>query len=158
MTRSNPVTRGKVHEDTTRSGEPGVTTLLRQLGEDSSTLIRGEIALAKMEAQEMFRVAALAGVKVGAAIALAVVGGLAIVTWLILGLGNLIGDHYATAALIVGVLFLAIGAVLANRGMKGLRSDALKPGETIETLQEDKAWAVQELQQFKAGVGSKKPH
>ncbi len=141
-----------MHEDTTRTGEPGVTALLRQLGTESTALLRSEIALAKLEAKEMAREAALEGVKVGAAIALAVVGGLAIVAWLILGLGNLLGDHYATAAAIIGFLFLAVGGVLANRGVKGLRSGVLKPDETLQTLQEDKRWAAKKLKEFKSEI------
>jgi hypothetical protein len=140
--------------DPTRPSEPGVTALLRQLGADSSTLIRSEIALAKLEAQEMMRVAALQGVKVGAALALVAVGGLALVAWLILGLGNLIGDHYATAAAIVGILFLAVGGVLASRGLKVLRSGVLKPDATFKTLQEDKQWAAKELQEFKTDIAT----
>ena len=138
-------------EEKNRS-EPGVTALLRQLGTDTTTLIRSEIALAKLEAQEMARVAALEGARVGAAIALAAVGGLAIVAWLILALGDLIGGHYASAAAIVGAVFLAVGGVLARKGMRGLRSGALKPAETIDTLQEDKRWAAQQIKQFKGEI------
>jgi hypothetical protein len=144
-----------VKDEGTRTGEPGVTTLLRQLGADSTALIRSEIALAKMEAREAARVAALEGAKLGAAIALAAVGALALVAWIILGLGDLFGDHYATAAAIVGVLFLIVGGVLASTGMKGLRSGALKPAETIATLQEDKQWAAQQLKEFKAEISAK---
>lgn len=137
-----------MHEEKGRS-EPGVTALLRQLGTDTTTLIRSEIALAKLEAQEMARAAALEGARVGAAIALAAVGGLALVAWLILGLGNVLGGRYATAAAIVGVVFLAVGGVLARKGMHGLKSGALKPNDTIQTLQDDKRWASQQLKEFK---------
>jgi hypothetical protein len=138
--------------ETNRKNEPGMTTLLRQLGMESGTLIRNEIALAKLEAQEMVRVAALEGVKVGVAIALAIVGGLALVAWLILGLGNIIGDHYATAAAIVGFVFLATGGFFANRGIRQLQSGALKPDETIETLREDKAWAAKEVRELTSEI------
>lgn len=138
-----------------QTAEPTLTALLRQLGTDSTTLIRNEIALAKMEAHEVARVAAIEGAKLGAAIALAAVGGLALVAWLIMGLGNVIGQHYATAALIVGLILLTIGAILATRGMRGLRSGALKPVETIDTLQEDKRWVAQQVKEFKAEVSSR---
>ncbi|HEX6694726.1 MAG TPA: phage holin family protein [Longimicrobiales bacterium] len=135
-----------------RIDDPSLTTLLRQLGTDSSALIRSEIALAKLEAQEMARTAALEGAKVGAAIALATVGGLALVTWLILALGNVMGDHYATAAAVVGAVFLGIGGVLAKKGVEGLKSGAVKPDDTIRTLQEDKRWASQQVQEFKSHI------
>ena len=135
-----------------RIDDPSLTALLRQLGTDSSALIRSEIALAKLEAQEMARTAALEGAKVGAAIALATVGGLALVTWLILALGDVMGDHYATAAAVVGVVFLVIGGVLAKKGVDGLKSGAVKPDDTIQTLQEDKRWASQQVQEFKSHI------
>lgn len=139
-----------LREETNRTAEPGLTALLRQLGAESTALIRNEIALAKLEAGEVARVAALEGAKVGASIALAAVGGLAIVAWLILALGNLLGQHYATSALIVGCIFLAVGSVLARRGINVLRAGGLRPVETIETLVEDKKWAAQQIKEFRA--------
>ena len=133
-------------------GDPSLTTLLRQLGTDSSALIRSEIALAKLEAQEMARTAALEGAKVGAAIALATVGGLALVAWLILALGDVFGDHYATAAAVVGIVFLLVGGILAKKGVDGLKSGHMKPDDTIRALQEDKRWASQQVQEFKSHV------
>ena len=135
-----------------RIDDPSLTTLLRQLGTDSTALIRSEIALAKLEAQEMARTAALEGAKVGAAIALAAVGGLALVAWLILAMGEVIGDHYATAAAAVGIVFLLVGGVLAKKGVDGLKSGRVKPDDTIRALQEDKRWASQQVQEFKSRV------
>lgn len=143
-----------MRDETNRTAEPGLTALLRQLGAESTALIRNEIALAKLEAGEVARVAALEGAKVGAAIALAAVGGLAIVAWLILALGDVIGDHYATAALIVGCIFLAVGGFFAKRGIAVLRAGGLKPAETIETLVEDKRWAAQQLKEFRSEIAS----
>lgn len=141
-----------LREETNRTAEPGLTALLRQLGAESTALIRNEISLAKLEAGEIARVAALEGAKVGASIALAAVGGLAIVAWLILGLGRVLGDHYATAALIVGCLFLIVGGVFAKRGITELRAGRLKPAETIETLVEDKQWAAQKTRDFRSNI------
>jgi hypothetical protein len=145
-----------VEEDRKTNDEPGLTALLRQLGADSTALLRNEIALAKLEAREVARAAALEGVKVGAAVALLAVGALTLVAWLVLGIGNIIGDHYATAAAVIGLLFVAVGGVLAKRGMKGLRSGALKPDETIQTLHEDKAWAAQQLREFKTEIAQRR--
>jgi hypothetical protein len=129
--------------------EPGVTALLRQLGADTTSLIRSEIALAKLEAQDVARTAAVQGARVGAAIALAAVGGLALIAWLILAAGHLIGDHYATAAALIGILFVAVGGVMARSALRTLRSGAMKPTETIATLQDDKRWAAQQIRELK---------
>jgi hypothetical protein len=156
MTDENQSAGVVVDEDMNRPAEPGLTALLRQLGADGSALLRSEIALAKLEAREVARAAALEGVKVGAAVSLLAIGALALVAWLILGIGNLIGDHYATAAAIIGLIFVAVGGVLAKRGTQGLRSGALKPDATLQTLQEDKAWAAQQLKEFKAEVATRR--
>ncbi|MEO5509827.1 MAG: phage holin family protein [Longimicrobiales bacterium] len=140
------------NNDRKLNDEPGLTTLLRQLGADGTALLRSEIALAKLEAREIARVAALEGLKVGAAVALLAVGGLTLVAWLVLVIGDLIGDHYATAAAVIGLLFVAVGGVLAKRGVRGLRSGALAPDETIQTLLEDTAWAAQQLREFKTDI------
>ena len=143
-----------VNDDRTHTTEPGLTALLRQLGNDSSALLRSEIDLAKLEAQEMMRAAAADGAKLGAAAAIAGVGGLALVASLILALGHVLGDHYASAAAIVGIVFVGVGAILARRGVKGLKSGALKPDATIQTLQEDKQWAATEVRELKRTLRS----
>jgi hypothetical protein len=132
--------------------EPGLTTLLRQLGLETTTLIRSEIALAKLEAHEVARTAAIEGARVGAAVALVAVGALALVAWLILAIGHLLGNHYATAAAIAGILLVGTGALLARRAMRTLKSGALKPADTIAELQQDKRWASQQLSEFRSEI------
>src|SRR4051812_28099659 len=134
------------------SSEQGITALLRQLGADGAALLRNEIALAKLELQDVVRSATAEGARIGVAIALAAVGGLAIVAGLILALGHLLHDHYATSAFIIGAIFLGIGAFFGRRAVRVMKGGALKPGETIETLQEDKHWLAQEVRDFKNQV------
>jgi uncharacterized membrane protein len=137
------------------SNKQGITALLRQLGADGAALLRNEIALAKLELQDVVRSATAEGARIGAAVALAAVGGLAVVAGLILALGHLLHDHYATSAFIVGAIFLAVGALLARRAVRGMKSGALKAGETIETLQEDKQWIAQEVRDFKHQISER---
>ena len=49
------------------------------------------------------------------------------------------------AAVIVGVVVLAIGGVLAMMGKKRLSPENLQPQRTIETLRDDKRWARSQL-------------
>lgn len=130
-----------------------VGDLLKQLAGQSGDLVRNEIALAKLEMRDMGRQLARDSAKVGAAIALAAVGGLALVAAAIIGLGNLLGGMYALSALIIGAVFLIVGAVLARTGLEGLKSPP-KPEETVRTMQENREWASREAREFKEEIRS----
>ena len=123
---------------------PSITALLKRLGNESGELMRAEIALAKLEFRELARQAAVDGAKVGAAAALALVGGIILGAAGVLALGDALGGHYALAALSLGVLLLGIGALLARSGIRGMsrRSGA---GEALDTLKQKGAWAAGEL-------------
>ncbi len=129
-------------------------TLFRELGEDASTLVQEEIALAKLEMRRETRAIAADAAKVGIALGLAWLGALALTAFLILVLGQLLGELFWASALIVGVAFLLIGGILARNAMSDLKSRSLKPEDTMETLREDKRWAKQEAQEFKRDIRS----
>jgi Putative Actinobacterial Holin-X, holin superfamily III len=134
-------------------GDPSLGALFGQLAQDSSTLIRQEIALAKAEVRESVRQTTSGAVKIGIAAALAVVGGLVLTAFLVLLLGDLIGNYWL-AALIVGAVFALIGGLLARSGIKRLSSVQGAPERTLATLKEDQAWARSELQQVKRDLRS----
>jgi uncharacterized membrane protein YqjE len=141
-------------DGTTAQTDASMRDLLRQLADDGADLVRGEIALAKLEMKETARSFALDAVKLAAALALAWVGGLALTAFLIIGLGNLMGGAYWASALIVGVVLLAIGGLMAQRGIAGLQGNSIKPDATVESLQEDKRWASQEVRGLKESLKS----
>ncbi len=125
--------------------EPSLGELFRQLTQDSATLIRQEVALAKAELRENAgRVARSAAmIAVGAMVAL--VGVLVLTAFLVILLGDLL-DNYWLAALIVGLLFAIIGGVLISTHLSRIRQTDLKPEQTIQTLKEDKQWLQSEIQ------------
>lgn len=135
--------------------DDSIRLLLRRLGSDTESLLRAEVALAKLEFRELAQDAALDGAKIGAAVAVAFVGGLAIVAWLVLALGDVLGDSYGIAALIVGAVLLLTGGLLARSGMKGLKRGKA-PRETVESLQKNKEWAERELRQLRSGLSADK--
>jgi fatty acid desaturase len=124
--------------------EPGVkaerslSTLLSDLAGETVELFRQELTLFKTELQEK-----ASRVGIGAA-ALAAAALIAFSGWLFL----LLAAVYAlaivvppwAAALIVGVLVLALAGVLALIGRNRLRADALTPERTLRSLREDQAW------------------
>jgi uncharacterized membrane protein YqjE len=120
--------------------ERSVGELLRELSAETSTLVRQEVQLAKVELTEKGKQAGKgAGLLGGAAVmGLALLGAftafliaviaLAVPVWL--------------SALIVTVLYGVIAGVLALAGKKALQqAGPAKPEQTIDTLKEDAQWA-----------------
>jgi uncharacterized membrane protein YqjE len=134
--------------------EPQMRALLKQLASEGGDLVRGEMALAKLEMRDMARQLAADSAKVAASIALAMTGGLALLAAAIIGLGNLLDGRYALSALIIGVAILLIGGIMARAGIAGLKDNNHRPEETVRSLKRDKEWATRELQEFKEEVRS----
>jgi uncharacterized membrane protein YqjE len=122
--------------------------LFSQLAQDSSALIRQEIALAKAEVRQSLSQTTSGALKLAIAVALLSLGGLVLTAFLVLLLGRLL-DNYWVSALIVGVVFTIVGALLALAGLRRLKEVQVAPQETIETLKADRDWAKAEVQELK---------
>jgi hypothetical protein len=120
--------------------EQSIGELLKQLSEQTATLVRQELDLAKAEMQQKGK---RAGVGIGligggGVLALAAVG--ALTATLILVLAEWM-DAWV-AALIVTVVYAAGAAVLALQGKeKVAEATPPVPEQTIETVKEDVQWA-----------------
>ncbi|HSJ25292.1 MAG TPA: phage holin family protein [Longimicrobiales bacterium] len=136
--------------------EPAVGDLLKRLASDSGDLVRNELALAKLEVRDMARELAADSAKVGAALGLALAGGLVLLAAAVIGLGLLLGGggaHYALSALILGGVMLLVGGLMARSGVAGLKNPP-RPDETVRSVQETKAWAGREAREFKEEIRS----
>jgi uncharacterized membrane protein YqjE len=114
--------------------------LVKQLSEQTTTLVRQEIELAKAELTEKGKVAGQGAGMFGGA---AVVGLLALgtLTALILALLDKAMEFWV-AALIVTVVYGAIAAVLAMTGRDRVKQGMPPaPEQTVETVKEDLQWA-----------------
>lgn len=130
-----------------------VVGLLRDLKEEAATLVRQQVALAKVELKENVA-------RIGGHAAQIAVGGIvtllgAIV--LLIGVGHLAGVLLVQAGLsedtaewlgpmLVGVMVALVGWVLLSKARKALADDPLAPRRTLETLKADQAWAQNKLQ------------
>ena len=118
--------------------------LFSELVRETSTLVRQEVQLAKVElsqsATEIGR--DVASLVVGGAIAYA--GFLAILAAIIIGLSQA-GLIWWLSALIVGVVVAVIGYVLISRARSALQGASLAPQRTVESLKEDKAWMSEQM-------------
>ena len=135
----------EVEEKTDR----GLADLLRRLGDEASALVRSEVKLAKLEMRESARELAGDSVLLFVALGLGVLGIGALTAAIIMILGEILGDRYWLAALLVAVVFLLAALLAAKRGIAGLKSGAIKPEVTIETLQESSSWAKNEIRALK---------
>jgi uncharacterized membrane protein YqjE len=114
--------------------------LFKQLSEQTSTLVRQEVELAKLELTEKGKQAGVGAGILGGAGLVAVLGIAALTAALIGGLTEAM-DVWV-AALIVGVVYIALAGVLALLGRDRVRRGMPpKPEETIETVKEDVEWA-----------------
>jgi len=113
--------------------------LFAELAQETSTLVRQEVTLAKTEITHK---ASRAGRHVGilaAGGAVAYAGLLAILAGII-ALLNLVMPLWVSA-LLVGVVVGVVGYVLVRRALDALKREDFAPRETIETLKEDQRWA-----------------
>lgn len=133
------------------AGEPSIGELFKQLAEDSATLVRQEVALAKAEMSRNIKSAAQSAAMVAVGGMIAFLGVLVLLAGIVVLLGDAL-DNYWLAALIVGFVFLAIGGLLAISNLNKLKAEELAPERTIQTLQEDKQWIQKEIKQVKTDL------
>jgi uncharacterized membrane protein YqjE len=125
---------------------PPLGVLLRDLAEGSSSLIRQEIRLARLELTELLGALATGAALVVAGSVTALLGALAVMIGLILlAADQWLRDRYWLAALIVFVISGALALVFKSRGMALFSPKQLAPEQTVATLKEDRAWLKQQL-------------
>lgn len=126
--------------------------LLQSLRDDTTTLLRQEVALAKAELKAN-------AAHVGRHAAEIAVGGFvayAGVIVLLIGLGQLVGIGLMRAGLdpdiaqwlaptLVGLVIGLIGWMMLAKAKRALAQENLTPRQTIETLKTDKNWAQSKL-------------
>jgi hypothetical protein len=118
--------------------DTSVGELIGNISNDLSQLSRQEVELAKAEVRvEAAKAGKAAGMLGGAGFA----GYLAVVLLsfaLVFGLANVMDAGWA--ALIVAVVWAAVGAVLYATGRKRLKTVDPVPRRTVETIKEDAQW------------------
>jgi hypothetical protein len=129
--------------------ERSVGELFRDLTTETSALVTKEIALVKAEARQTGATLARDGAKIGIASALAFAGALALMAFLVAGLGDLLGGKYWLSALIIGVLFLAIGMGLVKSATRDMKRRGQSIKHTVDTVKDTGAWAKDEARQVK---------
>jgi len=117
--------------------------LFGDLASDMSSLVRQEVALAKVEITQKAKYVGrnIGYLVIGGAVAYA--AALAIIAAIIMLLAKVL-PHWG-AALIVGAVVGVIGWLLIGKAMMALQEAELTPRETVETLKEDATWMKQQI-------------
>jgi hypothetical protein len=116
-----------------------LSALMGDMVSDMGTLVRQEIALAKVETkEELVKAGQAAGMGAGAALA----GHMALL-FLSFALAWLLAQamNTALAFLIVGIIYAATAGLLALGARKRAQAIHPVPEQTVETLKEDVQWA-----------------
>jgi hypothetical protein len=117
--------------------------LFGDLASDMSSLVRQEVALAKVEITQKAKYVGrnIGYLVVGGAVAYAAL--LAVLAAIIMLLAKVVPNW--GAALIVGAVVGGIGWLLIGKAMMALQEAELTPRETVETLKEDATWMKQQI-------------
>lgn len=142
---------------TTTQHDHSLSALIRELRDETTTLLRQEVALAKAEMSEKtsrltrnFIYIALGGVIAYAALVVLLIAVRDLLMVALVNAGFALGTALWLAPLIVGVVVGIIGWAMIAKGKKALSQEGLAPEKTMESLREDKEWiqhrAKQKLQ------------
>lgn len=134
-----PSGASSMHEDHDDLRERPLPELVKQLADQTSTLVQQEIQLAKAELTQKGKEAGKGAGLIGAGAFIGLMAAGALTAFLILLLNLFLADWLA--ALVVTVVLGAIAAVLALKGKKQLQQINPAPEQTIETVKEDVEWA-----------------
>lgn len=124
----------------------GFLDLLRDLAEGGSSLVRQEIALARLELRKLLGALGVGSAMVVGGGVLALVGLLAFLTGLVLLPGaEWLRDRYWVGPLVAFVITGALAAFFAARGRALLRPERILPDQTVATIKEDAQWLRRRL-------------
>ena len=125
--------------------QDSIGSLIRGILNDLRTLIREEIALARVEIREQAGRAKAAALSFGIAAAALAFGGIFLLVAIALGIANLLGWPAWTGFLIVALLLCIGGIFTLSFGRKQLSSVHAVPEQTVTTLKENSEWIAKRL-------------
>ena len=134
-----------------RKEERSIGQLLKELTQESSTLLKQEVSLAKTEMSEKAsRIGANLGeVAVGGAVAL--LGAIALLLAAVYGLTSILNNFMSQdvavwlAPLAVGGILAAVGYSLIQKALATLKQESITPRKTTQSLQENKEWLKEKI-------------
>lgn len=117
--------------------------LFSELAQQTGTLVRKEVELAKVEMTAKAKVAGRDAALVAGGGAVAALGGMVLLAALVLVLGTII--PLWASALIVGAMVTITGGVLVVLGLRAFKELDVAPRQTMKTLEENKRWLHEQV-------------
>jgi uncharacterized membrane protein YqjE len=133
-----------------------LSAIMKDLMQAFSGLVRSEIKLARVEMTENARVVGKSATRIGAFAVVGWLGVLCFVSFLVIGLGNLLGGRYWLSALLVSLLFLVPSAFAIMGAIRKVKTET-GFDQTKYNVQADRLLInqkVQELRTAPATAGS----
>ena len=120
-----------------------LTGLFSELADETATLVRKEVELARAEMSEKVNQATTGATSLAAGGAVAFAGFLFLLLAATYGLAEWFEPWLS--ALIVGGVVLIIGLIMLAVGRNRLSAQGMKPQRTIDSLREDRDWAREQI-------------
>ena len=124
--------------------ERSLGDLFSDLSRETTTLVRQEVQLAKAELTQSATEAARGIGMLVAGGAVAYAGLFFLLLAIVFGLIEAGWDAWLSA-LVVGLVVVALGAILVLRARESLKPANLAPRRTLESLKEDQEWAKEQI-------------
>jgi hypothetical protein len=129
-----------------------IPSLLRELRDETTTLLRQEVALAKTELKENVSRTTSHAVHIAVGGFVAYAG----IIVLLIGIGHLLGAVLVKAGMdaqvaqwlaptLVGLIVAIIGWVMLSKAKSAIAHEDIAPRQTIESLRDNKDWAQSKL-------------
>ncbi len=142
---------GTIGDDAAAPRDRSIADLLKELRDESSSLLRQEVALAKTEMAEKVSEYGknAASIAVGGGVAYAgvllLLAGVTVALAMLLDRVGLDAHAWWIAPLIVGGIVAAVGYSMINKGVSTLKRQSPVPEKTVQSLQEDKQWLANKV-------------
>jgi hypothetical protein len=130
-----------------RPEQRSLGSLIGDLTQETTSLVRKEVELAKAEMSEKIDAVTSAVTSMAAGGAVLYAGFLVFLIFAVAGLDSLLDRWYPTqwlAPLIVSVVVLAVGYFMLKAGQKKMGNDALVPRRTLRSLQQNARFVQRE--------------
>jgi MFS family permease len=125
--------------------DESVGGLIRGIMDDLRTLVREEMALARVEIREQVGHARAAAISLGMAAGALLIGGVFLLVAVATAIADVLDWPAWSGFLIVAALLSAIGFVALAAGRRQVRQVRPVPEETVLTLKENSAWIAKRL-------------
>lgn len=122
-----------------------IATLFSDLTQETTTLLRKEVELAKVEISEKVSQTQSGLVSLATGGAIAYAGLLVLLAAAVYGLADLLDGNMGLSALIIGVVVAIIGYLLLLRGRRNLKAENLALPRTAGSLRRDAELAKEQM-------------